>query len=93
MIREELTAAKAGTAPVGAQPTDAPPAPQLVAQQRDADARVNALIAGGVWGDEQRMSFHENLQVLNSEQREKAVRQLLSAVHSGAITTDGGPPL
>jgi hypothetical protein len=94
MIREELAsalAAKGGAdQPVAiAQP---PPSPELVAQRRDAQTQINALVAGGVWGNEQRINFRQKLGVLDAEQREEAMQQLFSGINSGAIKVDG-PPL
>ena len=94
MIREELASALAAKGGAGqpvaiAQP---PPSPELVAQRRDAQTQINALVAGGVWGNEQRINFRQKLGVLDAEQREEAMQQLFSGINSGAIKVDG-PPL
>jgi hypothetical protein len=93
MIREELASALAGKgrpAPVVAETAS----PELVAQRRDAQAQISALIAGSVWGDAQRINFRQKLGVLNAEQREQAMQELISGINSGAIKVDdAGPPL
>jgi hypothetical protein len=95
MIREELSsalAAKGGAGQPVATPAQPPPSQELVAQRRDAQAQINALIAGGVWGDEQRINFRQKLGVLDAGQREEAMHQLFAGINSGAIKPDG-PPL
>ena len=96
-IREELAsalAAKGGAGPVVTAPSPAPPSPELVAQRREAQAQIDALVAGGVWGNEQRIGFRQKLGVLDAGQREQAMQQLISGINSGAIkVSDQGPPL
>lgn len=95
IIREELAsalAAKGSARQPVATPAQLPPSPEIVAQRRDAQAQINALIAGGVWGQEQRINFREKLGVLDAGQREEAMKQLFSGINSGAIKIEG-PPL
>ena len=96
MIREELAsalAAKGGAGqPVAPPAQQPPPSPELVGQRRDAQAQISALIAGGVWGNEQRINFRQKLGALDAQQREEVMQQLFSGINSGAIKVDG-PPL
>lgn len=95
MFREELAsalAAKGSARQPVVTPAELPPSPEIVAQRRDAQAQINALIAGGVWGQEQRINFRQKLGVLDAGQREEAMKQLFSGINSGAIKIEG-PPL
>ena len=109
LIREEMTAAlagagnnlptaasagKAGASPAVSTPVQAAASPQLQAQRREAAEQIDALVAQGIWGNEQRMSFHEKLATLDPQQREHAMEQFAIAVNNGTlkVSTDG-PPL
>jgi len=96
-IREELVsvlAAKGGAGAVVAASRPAAPAPELVAQRHDAETQITAMVAGGTWGNEQRISFRQKLSVLDAGQRERAMQQLISGINSGAVRVDDeGPPL
>ena len=52
------------------------------------------MLARGTWGNEQRLSFQQELIVLDPEQRERALQQITTAINTGAllVSTDG-PPL
>ena len=97
MIREEVTAAVAGKA--GGSPTAPPSAqntasPQLQAERRQALEQIDAMVAQGVWGNEQRFNFQQKLAILDPEQRHHAMEQFATALNNGTlkVTTDG-PPL
>jgi hypothetical protein len=106
LIREEMTAAlaragnsiptagKAGASPAGSTPAQAAASPELQAQRREAAEQIDVLVAQGIWGNEQRMSFHEKLATLDPQQREHAMEQFAIAVNNGTlkVSTDG-PPL
>jgi hypothetical protein len=109
LIREEMTAVlaractslptaasagKAGASPAGSTPAQAAASPELQAQRREAAEQIDALVAQGIWGNEQRMSFHEKLATLDPQQREHAMEQFATAVNNGTlkVSTDG-PPL
>ena len=108
LIREEMTAvlaARAGSSPAASTPepsgkTAAPiPArevasPEKLAQRREAQEQIDAILSQGVWGNEQRLSFQQKLVVLDPEQRERALQQITTAINNGTLQvgTDG-PPL
>lgn len=109
LIREEMTAVlaragtsiptaasagKAGASPAGSSPAQAAASPELQAQRREAAEQIEVLVAQGIWGNEQRMSFHEKLATLDPQQREHAMEQFATAVNNGTlkVSTDG-PPL
>jgi uncharacterized membrane protein len=109
LIREEMTAvlAKAGgslptatsAGKSGVTPSVATPAPEAVspeiqAERREALEQMNALVAQGTWGNEQRASFQERLAILDPQQREQAMQRFALAFNSGNLTvTTDGPPL
>lgn len=94
MIKEELAAAlgaKEGTKPANAPP---PPSPETMAKRRDAQADIEGMVAGGVWGNEQRIQFQQKLAVLDPQERDRALQQLFSSLNQGALKLEaGGPPL
>ena len=94
MIKEELTAAlsaKEGTRPVNPPP---PPSPETLAKRRDAQADIEGMVAGGVWGNEQRIQFQQRLAVLDPQERDRALQQLFSSLNQGALKLEAGrPPL
>jgi len=108
LIREEMTAvlaARVGSSPAAGTPglsgqtAAASPArevasPEKLAQRRDAQEQIDAMLSQGVWGNEQRLSFQQKLVVLDSEQRERALQQITTAINNGTLQvgTDG-PPL
>jgi hypothetical protein len=95
IIREELAAALSNE--VDRKPTAEPAStvvsPEIVAQRRDAQADIDALVAGSVWGNAQRANFQQRLSLLDPEQREHAMQELISGINSGAleVKTDGPP--
>ena len=102
LIREEMTAvlaARAGT-PEPSGKTAAPsPArevasPEKLAQRREAQEQIDAILSQGVWGNEQRLSFQQKLVLLDPDQRERALQQITTAINNGTLQvgTDG-PPL
>jgi hypothetical protein len=97
LIREEVAAAvtaKVGSGPASPTRVQNAVSPEKQAQRREALEQIDALMAGGVWGNGQRLSFQQKLATLDPEQREHALLQAVSALNSGSlkITTDG-PPL
>ncbi|MBS0416518.1 MAG: hypothetical protein JSR66_02310 [Proteobacteria bacterium] len=98
IVRDELASALGRPSQVGALTQPASPrqpvSPQILAQQREAAETIDALIAGGIWGEEQRRAFHQKLLMLDSQQRRHALKQLMTGINSGAIhVTVSGPPL
>ena len=97
VIREEMTAALAGrggNAPAASTSVKNAASPETLAQRREAQEQIDAIMSQGVWGNAQRLSFQQKLVMLDPEQRERALQQLTTAINSGAlqISTDG-PPL
>ena len=97
LIREEVIAAvatKFGSSPTSPIRTQNVVSPEKQAQRREMLGEIDAMMAGGVWGNEQRLSFQQKLATLDPEQREHALLQAVTALNSGTlrITTDG-PPL
>jgi hypothetical protein len=94
MIREEIAAASGG-ATSKAQPADAP-APvsaDVLAQREVALQAINAAVAGGVWGEDERLLLHQNLALLAPEQIEQALKQVVRALNDGQLqVTTKGPP-
>jgi len=68
--------------------------PERLAQRRAAQEQIEPMLARGTWGNEQRLSFQQELIVLDPEQRERALQQITTAINTGAllVSTDG-PPL
>jgi len=109
LIREEMTAAlaragssiptatakgKSGAAPSAQPPAQEIASPEKQAERREALEQLNALVAQGSWGNEQRMSFQEKLSILDPQQREQAMQRFATALNNGSLTvTTDGPPL
>jgi hypothetical protein len=52
------------------------------------------MVAGGVWGNEQRIQFQQRLAVLDPQERDRALQQLFITLNQGALKLQtGGPPL
>jgi hypothetical protein len=51
------------------------------------------MIAGGVWGNDQRASFREKLAVLDPEQTDHAMQELITGLNAGTIRmgVEGSP--
>jgi hypothetical protein len=97
LIREEVTAAvagKAGGSPTAPTPAQNPASPQMQAERRQALEQIDAMVAQGVWGNEQRFNFQQKLAMLDPQQRQHAMEQFAIALNNGTlkVTTDG-PPL
>jgi hypothetical protein len=108
LIREEMVAVLAARTGSGAAAgTPEPPTkavapspardvvtPEKLAQRREAQEQIDAILSQGVWGNEQRLSFQQKLVVLDPEQRERALQQITTAINNGTVQvgTDG-PPL
>ncbi len=94
MIKQELTAAleaREGAKPANPPP---PPSPETLAKRRDAQADIDGMVAGGVWGNEQRIQFQQRLAVLDPQERDRALQQLFIGLNQGAVKLQtGGPPL
>jgi hypothetical protein len=94
MIKQELTAAlgaREGVKPANPPP---PPSPETLAKRRDAQADIEGMVAGGVWGNEQRIQFQQRLAVLDPQERDRALQQLFITLNQGALKLQtGGPPL
>ena len=101
LIREEKSAALAARggnellnkadAPIPAKDAVTP---EKLAQGREAQEQIDAMLSQGVWGNEQRLSFQQKLVVLDPEHRERALQQITTAINNGTlqVSTDG-PPL
>src|SRR5262245_61452897 len=97
LIREELTAALAGRSGdgrVAPTPVQSAVSPETLVRRREAQEQIEAIMSQGVWGNAQRLSFQQNLVMLDPEQMERALQQVTTAINSGAlqVSTDG-PPL
>jgi hypothetical protein len=94
MIQQELTAAlgaREGANPANPPP---PPSPETLARRRDAQADIEGMVAGGVWGNDQRIQFQQRLAVLDPRERDRALQQLFISLNQGALKLQpGGPPL
>lgn len=66
---------------------------EVLAQRELAAQTIDAMLSGSVWGNEQRMTFYQNLSMLPPDRAEQAFRQLLVALNEGRmhVTTDGPP--
>ena len=100
LIRQEMdsalaaqphAAAAAGSKAAG---SPAPASPETVAKRREAEEQIDAMLAAGTWGNEQRFNFQQSLVLLDAEQKDRALQQLTTAINSGTlqVSTDG-PPL
>jgi hypothetical protein len=108
LIREEMSAvlaAKLSTSSVVSNPeqSDKAAAPsakketisaEALEQRREAQQQIDTIMAQGVWGNEQRLSFQQHLVALDREDRERALQRITTAINNGAlqVSTDG-PPL
>jgi hypothetical protein len=55
---------------------------------------ANDIIAGGQWGDGERIRFHQQLAQLDPVQREQAMQNLVQAIDSGSLkVATEGPPI
>ena len=94
MIKEELTAALAAKEAATPAPPPPPPSPETLARRRDAQADIEGMIAGGVWGNDQRIQFQQRLAVLGPQERDQALQQLFTSLNQGTLKLDRGrPPL
>ena len=101
MLREELGAAltsalanSSGDARYAEQPSVAAPVVMASAQQQeDALEAANAIIAGGEWGDIERIGFHQQLAQLDPVQREQAMQNLVQAIDNGSLKMLDGASL
>jgi hypothetical protein len=96
MLREELAtvlAAKGGNPAPHATEATKPPSQELVTQRREAVAAIDGMIAGGMWGNDQRASFREKLAVLDPEQTDHAMQELITGLNAGTIRmgVEGSP--
>jgi hypothetical protein len=90
MLREELATVLAarGANPVTvttAAEVAKPPSQEIVTQRREAVGAIDGMIAGGVWGEEQRTGFRDKLAVLDPEQRDHAMQELITGLNAGTI--------
>jgi hypothetical protein len=103
ILREELGAALTsalansggnGRSELASTQASAPLVTASPQQQQDALQAANDIIAGGQWGDEERISFHQQLAQLNPAQAEQAMQTLVQAIDSGSLNVSTeGPPL
>jgi len=93
VIKEELASALGGKE--GARSAPSPElSPESVAKRHEAQADIDAMVAGGVWGNEQRVGFQQRLAELGPAERERALQQLVTNLNQGALKVDtDGPPL
>ena len=67
--------------------------PEAQAARRAALSDIETLVAGGVWGNEQRSEFRTKLAMLDSGQQKLAMQNLVLALNSGAVKLQtSGPP-
>ena len=96
-FRHELAQALEHNKGPQAAPTAEEPAPdsaQAVSARQSAQADIDALVTGSLWGDEQRDEFHRKLAALPPEQQKLALQKLVLAFNSGALKAQtNGPPL
>jgi hypothetical protein len=72
----------------------APASPETVAKRREAEEQIDAMLAAGTWGNEQRFNFQQRLVLLDAEQKDRALQQLTTAINSGTLqVSTNGPPL
>lgn len=97
IVRDELAIALRGkedARPPSAQAPKAPTSPETLAKQREAQMEIDTLIAGGVWGNEQRFAFQQKISLLDPDQRDHALQELVTRLNSGALKVEtNGPPL
>ena len=94
VIKEELALALGGKEDARTAPSLKPLSPEALAKRREAQADIDAMVAGGVWGNEQRVGFQQRLAELGPEERERALQQLVVNLNQGALKVEtDGPPL
>jgi hypothetical protein len=96
LIREEVIAAlasKPASGPAAAAPVRTPVSTETLAERREAQEKMDTLMAQGIWGNEQRANFQQTVSTLDPEQRERVLQQLTTGINNGTIqvTTDGPP--
>ena len=94
VIKEELASALGSKE--GARTGGSPelPSAESLAKRREAQADIDAMVAGGVWGNEQRVDFQQRLSELGPEERERALHQLVTGLNQGTLKVEtDGPPL
>ena len=62
------------------------------AKRRDAQADIEGMVAGGVWGNEQQIQFQQRLAVLDPQERDRALQQLFTSLNQGALKLEAGQP-
>jgi hypothetical protein len=94
IIREELASALAAKEGVKRAAPPEPPSPELAAKRREAQEDIEAMVAGGVWGNEQRATFQQRLSELAPAERERALQQVFTGLNQGTLKVEtNGPPL
>jgi len=101
ILREELAAALTAAlansgADAGHMEQSSIASPVVTAslqQQQDALEAANAIIAGGEWGDIERIGFHQQLAQLDPVQREQAMQNLVQAIDNGSLKMLDGASL
>jgi hypothetical protein len=96
LIREEVTAAMAGktsSSTAALKPVSASVSPEQQAERRQVLEEIDAMLAQGTWGNEQRAEFRQKIFALDPEQRERALSKLTTAINGGTlqVSTDGLP--
>jgi hypothetical protein len=95
-FRQELTKALASHKDGPGDRAAAAPAvvsAEDVAARQAAQTDIEALVAGNVWGNEQRSEFRAKLAMLDSEQQKLVMQNLVLALNSGAMKLQtNGPP-
>jgi len=93
-IREELSAVAASQ--TGSKQPATSPAPvsaELMAQRREALREIQDMVAGGSWGDAERISFHRKLDLLDPQQAQQALQELMMGLNNGTIQVQTNSPL
>jgi hypothetical protein len=62
-----------------------PASAEVPAPRSEAAQAIDGMLANNVWDVGQRQSFEQKLMLLDPAQRERALRQLATAINSGAI--------
>jgi hypothetical protein len=96
-IREELAASRSQPANERQAPTAAkanPPAsPELIAQRREAVQDIQAMIATGEWGSNERAQFQQKFSLLDPEQARQLLQQVTMGLNNGTIHSQVDLPL
>ena len=101
VMRQELAVALANAArstslpgqPSAVLPPAAPlPAAVTLPQRREALQAASAIVAAGQWGPEERLSFHQQLTLLDAADREQAMQELVHAIDNGSIRLSPDAP-